>query len=154
MLIFYYSPARAIKIVKHERALNIIMMTTWILSNANGKSSHYITSLPSARPSPAHPLSLLQFNFTNSRALNSRTLLFASYQSSATAPAEVGVVGCWMASGDWGRALGLSFPFNRPTALPLLLLLLLLMRFLSSLCMATYLSPAERKNPIRYLYKS
>lgn len=82
-------------------------------------ANHPTISLPCHPPfpSPAHPLSLLQFNFTNSRALNSRTLLFASYQSSATAPAEVGVVGCWMASGDWGRALGLSFPFNRPTAL-------------------------------------
>lgn len=41
-----------------------------MLSNANGKSSCYIISLP-------HPLSLLfQFNFTNSRALNSRTLRF------------------------------------------------------------------------------
>lgn len=83
-------------------------------------ANHPTISLPChtpALPLPTPCLSLLQFNFTNSRALNSRTLLFASYQSSATAPAEVGVVGCWMASGDWGRALGLSFPFNRPTAL-------------------------------------
>lgn len=128
-------------------------------------ANHPTISLPChtpALPLPTPCLSLLQFNFTNSRALNSRTLLFASYQSSATAPAEVGVVGCWMASGDWGRALGLSFPFNRPTALPLLLLLLLLMRFLSSLCMATYLSPsrwAEKSysvslQVINYDYKS